>query len=72
MSPHILKPNSPSRRWRMLRRKRPVYPVLAPGEQKDVEREECGRNVAIRTESNLKTGPRVTVRSFVFAREAHA
>lgn len=68
---NILKPNSRSRLWRMTRRKRPKYPSLKPGEQVDMERPECGRNVAIQTYTDGKPNKRrVTVGAFVFGRGA--
>lgn len=69
MNPTIQKPNAPSRLWRATRRKRPTYPTLKPGESRDVERPECGRNVAIKTPETIKNGRRVTEGTFILSRE---
>jgi hypothetical protein len=70
MKPTILKPNAPSRLWRATRRKRYVYPKsIVPGNHADLERPECGRNVAIKTPETIKNGRRVTEGTFIYCRE---
>lgn len=66
----ILKPKSPSRIWRKSRRKRPTYPAVKVGEQRLMQRDECGRNVSVPyTDAAGKRVRSVINKAFVFGRE---